>query len=290
MKNILVILIAITLSALLNSCKDDSTNTIENSTRNVKISIYVLEEDSTEFHLISEYFFDDDTSRFARRTFLNMYGTANYKSELRQERANIPLPLDKFGCMIKNIEYNDDSSYYCLTNVSYDNEDYLSKAIMDFSDRDIKKMEYIVKRNGDRMIQASMLEDNVLRTTIDYFYDSQRLCTLEVHSNKDNDKYNVINKYNSKNHLYYKWMGKDSTIGEVEEFFYDENGNNIKTIEYHKVDNTIDTSAVYNKVLYKGYLIDPDKIQNFEFDSNNNIIGYTNTDFGGTKYKVKYEY
>lgn len=54
--------------------------------------------------------------------------------------------------------------------------------------------------------------------------------------------------------------------------------------------NDTSNTEVLTWVIYKGYRMKEKEIERFIFDSNNNIIGYRNPDFGKTIYKIEYTY
>jgi hypothetical protein len=134
-----------------------------------------------------------------------------------------------------------------------------------------------------------MYRDNILYGISDFFYDINELCTLQVDSTIISGSVRkTFRRYNNKKELIYTLNGKDSTSGSVTEYFYDSDGNNIQQISYDKTNNDTNNTRIYEWVMYKGYRIEEKKIERFEFDSKDNIIGYINPDFGKSRYKIEY--
>lgn len=293
MKNLFYVLLFSFFVLIFISCEDNSSNPNIATFQKVKITIYASDyEDSTKFYKESEYFFDGDANGMPRRAFLQILGSANYQSELDQYRANVPLPYNKFGCLLKNIEYSKDSSYFMITTCEYDNAGYLTKVLMD-SYSDLNPSSYgTYNKESDNLILMKYFENNILSDVRKLYLDKNGLCTFEVDSNPNSNeiRYYVWRKYNEKHQLIYQFRGEDTANGNATEYFYDDAGNNIQTKEYYKYQSDTSSIQIYNKVLYKGYLMDPEDIEYFEFDSENRIVGFTNTDFGNTKYKIEYEY
>jgi ribosomal protein L23 len=179
-----------------------------------------------------------------------------------------------------------------IVNYQYDNEGYLAKALLDsYSDNNPPSYGTYIRENKNLII-LNIYVDNILTEVRKMYLDNNGLCTFEVDSNAQKNKIRnyVWRKYNEKHQLIYQFIGDDTTNGEATKLFYDSEGNKIKKIYYNIYDGDTLSIDEFNKVLYKGYLMDPEDIEYFEFDSENRIVGFTNTDFGNTKYKIEYEY
>ncbi|MFH1050162.1 MAG: hypothetical protein V1779_04425 [bacterium] len=292
MKKMFNAILSIFLFIIINSCTDNGSDPIKNNFRKLKMTIYISDmNDSNKFIKESEYYFDGDVEGLPKRTFAKMFGDANYKSQLSQQRANVPLPYSKFGCQTKDIEYSSDSSIYMITSIEYDNEGFMSKADMQSFSSSNKSLNVIYKRDGDKLIKMSVYEDGVLDKVMEFFYNSKGFCILQIDSsvNSNNNK-KAYRRYNEKNQLEYVIWGNDTISGNVTEYFYDDDGNNIKRKSYTKENNDTSNTKISNRVMYKGYLMNPEDIENFEFDADNNIVGYINKAFGNTKFKIEYEF
>ena len=293
MKNLSYVLLFTFFVLIFISCEDNSSNPDIATFQKVKISIYSSSDyvDSTKFRLVSEFYYDGDVKGYPKRTYLQMLGTGNYQSVLSQSRANVPLPHNKFGCLIKNIEYSKDSSYFMITTCEYDNAGYISKATIESFSSSNQSSYITYHRESSNFIYNNIYKNDILDKVRKFYLNSNGLCTLQVDSSMNSNYISrAWRKYNEKKQLTYVHWGVDTIIGRVSEYFFDNSGNNIKTISYQKNGSDTSSTQIYNKVIYKGYLMDPEEKEYFEFDSENRIIGFTNTDFGNTKYKIEYEY
>lgn len=105
MKSLFYSFISFFTFVALSSCGGSGTN-VNNSFHKMKITIYESHSgDTNDYENNSEYFFDGDADGYLRRMLRNGIGNFNYKNTLIQERSNVPLPLYRYGCLIKNIEY-----------------------------------------------------------------------------------------------------------------------------------------------------------------------------------------
>lgn len=277
----------------MSSCEDNGANTENNKFRKMKITIYVsYSGDTNDFVKNSEYYFDGDVAGFAKRCYWQKYGVSNYQSILEQQRSNVPLPLYKYGCLIQNIEYDNDSTRYSITHPEYDKDGYVIKYYLDFEvSADNKSIFGIFTRQGDNLTMHQYYQENALKSVSKYFYDANGLCTYEVDSSvSGRSVQRSYRRYNDKKQLVHLKMDWDESALYTSEYFYDNEGNNIKQLEY--VVNNSDTTdvEVRNWVIYKGYRIEQEQIDRFIFDSNDNIIGYISSDFGNTRYKIEYLY
>jgi hypothetical protein len=292
MKNLFYFGIIAMSLIVIASCSENGTNGDDNSFRKLKITIYLSQSgDTNDYFKNSEYFFDGDVNGFPRRTFLQNNGNSNYKSILVQERSNVPLPLFKFGCLTKNIEYSKDSSYYAITHFEFDSDGYYTKGSFDSYSPSNESLYVIYTRAGELLQKTSMYEENILDRISNFYYNSNGLCTLQVDSSVISNSVNrTFRRYNEKKECIYVLRGNDTSSGSVTEYFYDNDGNNIRTLSYTKNNNDTSNTRVSNWIIYKGYRIEEKKIDRFEFDSNDNIIGYINPDFGKSRYKIEYTY
>ena len=274
------------------SCEDNGANTENNKFRKMKITIYESHSgDTNEFVKNSEYYFDGDVAGYPTRYFGKMFGVSNYQSILVQERSNVPLPFNKFGCLIKNIEYSEGSNYFSISHTEYDKDSYLKKFYFDSYSSSNKSMYCIYSCEGGRLVSLEAYKENILCQISRYFYDANGLCTLQIDSSIAPDFVNkTYRRYNDKKELIYEYWGEDTSSNSVMEYFYDDDGNNIKQLEYVVRNSDTTEVKVRNWVMHKGYRIEQDKIDRFIFDSNDNIIGYINPDFGKTRYKIEYLY
>ncbi len=274
----------------ISSCDDNGANGNNNSFNKMKITIYESHTgDTNDFVKNSEYFFDGDVDGYPTRFFSKMFGKVNYQSLLVQERSNVPLPLYKYGCIIKNIEYSNDSTNFAISRAEYDNGNYLYKYFFDSYSSSNKSTSGIYIREGDNLVKLDIYEGNILHRISQYFYNSNGLCTLQIDSSITSASVSkVFRRYNDKKELIYVISGKDTSSGYVSEYHYDNDGNIINQVSYSKNNSDTSNTKVVNWVMYKGYRIQQEQIDRFIFDSNNNIIGYINPDFGKTRYKIEY--
>ncbi len=276
----------------MSSCEDNGATGRLKQFFGTKITIYVSHSgDTNDFVKNSEYYFDGDVVGAAKRCYWMKYGISNFSGMLRQERSNVPLPLFKFGCLTKNIEYSNDSTVYSTINYDYDAQGFMSQGTVVYNEAsNNKNSSALYFHSGDNLTILKQYQENILTIKSRFFYNYAGLCTTQIDSNMvDSIEIAIIKRnYNDMSQVinYSKsWGGTDK---HVVEYFYDNEGNNIKQLEY-TVNNSDTTDVeVWNWVMYKGYRIESDKIERFIFDSNDNIIGYINPDFGNTRYKIEY--
>lgn len=277
----------------MSSCEDNGTNTENNKFRKMKITIYESHSgDTNDFVKNSEYYFDGDVDGFSKRCYWMKYGISNFKSILEQQRSNVPLPLYRFGCLTKNIEYDNDSTIYSILQYTYDAEGFMSNGSITFSESsDYKPASVIYSHSGDNLTILKEYVENVFTVKSRFFYNYNGLCTMQIDSNMVDSSVAITKrKYNDNKQVIHFTKSSVDTAVYTTEYFYDNAGNNIKQLAY--IVNKADTTDVEirNWVMYKGYRIEQDKIDRFIFDSNDNIIGYISSDFGNTRYKIEYLY
>lgn len=212
MKNLFYLFILSIFFIVISSCDENGTN-INNSFQKMKITIYVSHSgDTNDYVKNSEYFFDGDVDGYLTRMLRNSTGNFKYQSTLQQERSNVPLPLSKYGCLIKNIEYSKDSIYYVIIRNEYDNQGYINKIYFDSYSSSNKSLYLIYTRQAEKLVKMQIYSDNVLNKISDFFYDINGLCTVQVDSTIASASVRkTFRRYNDKKELIYSLSGKDST-------------------------------------------------------------------------------
>ncbi|MBM2816481.1 MAG: hypothetical protein HW421_3243 [Ignavibacteria bacterium] len=277
--------------ALLISCSDSSTTPGNYSPETkVKITIFRAEmNDSNSYDKIVEYFLDGDRDGYMRRTFLANRGTKK-EGVLSQGYSNCPLPLFKYGCLLKEIDYRSDTSIYCINTFEYDNEGYMAKVSLDFYNSSNKSGYAIYQRSGNRLMKSIVYKENILDRTMEFIYGKNGYIEKQIDSNMTSkSSYYTYFRYNDKNECIYKSYGKDSSYQSISIYYYDDNGYNIKTKSFEINGKDTTYQKEYNKIVYKGYLIAPEDLNKFKFDANDNIIEYKSTDFPA-KFRIEYEF
>lgn len=292
MKNLLCYFICFVGLIGLYSCEDDGTNGNSNISPKVKITIYSeSSENSNNYYKRVELFFDGDSEGYLRRMFVQGMGNLNHQSVLQQIDSDVPLPIAKFGCLLKSFKYSNDSSFHNISRVEFDKEGYINKFYFDSFDPSNKSTYSIYKREGAKLVSMQSYADNKLYRISYNYYDVNGLCTLQVDSSIfDATAKRTINRYNDKKELDYIFWEDEPSIGKVGEFSYDNFGNRIKAKYYDIENNDTSNTNEYIYFLHRGYLIKQDEIDRFEFDSNNNIIGYIHHGYVNKRYKIEYTY
>jgi hypothetical protein len=290
MKNILCILLAVIILLSFYSCVDNSTDPKTTSFKKMKISVYVYDSDSSKFLLETEQYFDGDLAGFPKRTYQQMFGESNYQSELVSSVSNVPLPVYKYGCPIKDIFF-EGGIQYLETTYEYDGDGYLTKMITKSNDN-YSYNSAILQKVSNNLYIFNIYEDDELTEILKRYLDNNGLCILEVDSTPNqNDNFYTYYNYNSKRQKIYEFITQNNVNGDIFNYYYDDEGNNIKMNLYSIYQGDTTYSYSRERIMYKGYLVDPELIEYLEFDSGNNIIGYTYVDdFWNKKYKITYEY